>query len=260
MKELYSFKIKRKTKEKVPFEKKNSKGEVEEAFKIKTKSISNRVVFYKPSFADIEDAEFFYGQQYNEYINAGYLTRLMLNKKIGDVGGSSSKLSEEVMNKAFLDNLESSKTIEFYEGQDNLNEEQKLKLEEAKETFISSQKTITQYEEFHRSQFNQTAEAKAEQKIMEWFIFNYSFYEEEIKDKAEMFPLFVGETFDEKRSHYLTLCEDEEDIENSEDLRNKSIFNESFVTLARVANIWYNKMGSNEKEIKQTLKDLFEDE
>jgi len=75
-----------------------------------------------------------------------------------------------------------------------------------------------------------------------------------------MFPLFVGETFDEKRSHYLTLCEDEEDIENAEDLRNKSIFNESFVTLARVANIWYNKMGSNEKEIKQTLKDLFEDE
>ena len=56
MKELYSFPIKRKVKQKVSVEKENAKGEIVETSKIKTKTISNRVVFAKPSFAEIENA------------------------------------------------------------------------------------------------------------------------------------------------------------------------------------------------------------
>lgn len=260
MKELYSFEVKRKVKQKIPYEKENKKGEIVEAFKTKTKTLSNRVVFRKPSFADIEEAEFFYGQKYNEYINSGYLTRLMLNKKIGDVGGSSSKLSDEIIQKAFLDNLDSAKVIEFYEGQKDLDEEQKKKLEDARELFVQSQKTIADFEEFHRSQYNQTAEAKAEQKIMEWFIFNFSFYEDEINGKKELFPLFVGDEYSEKRSHFLELCEDEADIEDKSSLKNKGIFDKSFNTLAQVANLWYNKMGSDQKEIEESLKEVFSNE
>lgn len=257
MKEIYSFEVKRKVQSKVPYEKEDKDGKIVEAFKTKTRTINHKVVLAKPSFSDIEDAEFFYGQKYNEYINAGYLTRLMLNKKIGDVGGSSSKLTEEIIHKAFLDNMESSKVIEFYEGQDDLDDDQIKKLEDAKDLFIESQKIVHDYEEFHRSQYSQTAEAKAEQKIIEWFIFNFSFYEDYVKDKAELFPLFVGDNFEEKRSHYLALCEDESEIENKDILKNKAIFDKAFVTLARVVNLWYNKMGSTKKEIEENLKDLF---
>jgi hypothetical protein len=260
MKEIYSFEVKRKVQSKVPYEKEDKDGKIVEAFKTKTRTINHKVVLAKPSFSDIEDAEFFYGQKYNEYINAGYLTRLMLNKKIGDVGGSSSKLTEEIIHKAFLDNMESSKVIEFYEGQDDLDDDQIKKLEDAKDLFIESQKIVHDYEEFHRSQYSQTAEAKAEQKIIEWFIFNFSFYEDYVKDKAELFPLFVGDNFEEKRSHYLALCEDESEIENKDILKNKAIFDKAFVTLARVVNLWYNKMGSTKKEIEENLKDLFPDE
>jgi hypothetical protein len=260
MKDLYSFVIKRKLKEKVTYEKENKKGDIVEAFKTKTKTLTNRVMFSKPSFADIEDAEFFYGQKYNDFINSGYLTRLMLNKKIGDIGGSSSKLSEEVIQKAFLDNMEAAKVIEFYEGQKGLEEEQEQKLNEAKEAFAISQKTVADFEEFHRSQYNQTAEAKAEQKLIEWFIFNFSFYEDEVDGKKETFPLFVGDDYEERRAHYLVLCEDEEDIEDKSLLTNKGIFDSSFETLARVSNIWYNKMGSNQEEIEEVLAQLFENE
>jgi len=34
----------------------------------------------------------------------------------------------------------------------------------------------------------------------------------------------------------------------------------SFGTLARVANLWYNKMGANQKEIEEKMKDIFGDE
>lgn len=260
MKELYSFTVKRKVKQKVSYEKENKKGEVVEAFKNKTKTISNRIVFYKPSFSDIEEAEFFYGQKYNELINSGYLTRLMLNKKIGDIGGTSSKLSDEVLQKAFLDNMESARTIQFYEGQKDLDKDQGQKLKEAKELFISSQKTVADIEEIHRNQYSQTAEARAEQKIIEWFIFNFSFYEDEVNDQKELFPLFLGEDYDQKRDHYLILCEDEEDIEDKDVLKNKGVFDEAFLTLARVANLWYNKMGSNQEEIKDQLDSIFPNE
>ena len=260
MKELYSFNIKRKIKEKVPVEKENAKGEIVKTHKVKTKTLSNRVFFAKPNFSDIEEAEFFYGQKYNEFINAGYLTRSMLTKKIGDAGGTSSKLSEDLLSKTFVENLEASKVIEFYDEQKDLTEEQQEKLEEAKRKFVATQKFISEYEEFHRSQFSQTAEAKSETKLMEWFIFNFSYYEEEFGEKKEQFPLFVGETFEDKREHYLALNEDEEDIKDKDLLKNKSIFDESFGRLAKVANIWYNKLGTNQKEISQSLKDIFGDE
>jgi len=257
MKELYSFKIKRKVKESVAYDKEGKDGKIVEAFKTKTSTINNRIVIYKPSFASIEEAEFFYGQKYNEYINAGYLTRSMLNKKIGDIGGSSSKLSQELLSKAFLDNMESARTIEFYEGQKDLDSDQKEKLVKAKELFASSSKDIANFEEFNRSQYSQTAEAKAEQKLMEWFIFNFSYYEESLDDKVETFPIFEGDNFDQKREFYLTLCEDEEDLADSDISKNKSIFDQSFDTLAKVVNLWYNKMGSNQKEIEENLDKVF---
>ena len=43
-------------------------------------------------------------------------------------------------------------------------------------------------------------------------------------------------------------------------LKNKGIFDLSFETLARVANLWYNKMGSSQKELEEKIKQVFGDE
>lgn len=261
MKELYSFTISRDIEKTIPQIKKNKKGEAVESNKTVTSKVNNRVIFAKPNFSDIENAEFFYGQKYNELINAGFLTKAMLNKKIGDVGGTSSKLMEDIINKAFVDNIESAKVIEFYEGREDLEEEQKIKLEEAKELFVSSRKTIDNFENSFRSQYQQTAEAKAEQKIIEWFIFNFSYYEEESTNGSkEKFQLFIGDDYDEKREHYLQLCEDADEIEDKSLLKNKAIFDQAFNKLAIVVNIWYNKLGNNQEEIDQKLKEIFPDE
>jgi hypothetical protein len=261
LKELYSFTVTREIKKVVPSLRKNKKGETVESKKtVKSKS-KNRVIFMKPSFADVEDAEFFYGQKYNELINAGFLTKAMLNKKIGDIGGQSSKLLEEVANKAVLDNVESAKVIEFYEGQDDLQEDQQKKLLEAKELFISSRKIVQDFETSFRDQFNQTADAKAEQRILEWFIFNFSFYEQESENgDKEIFPLFVGDGYDAKRACYLDLCEDIENMQKQSLVTEKVIFDSSFSKLAMVVNIWYSKMGDDQKSIDAKMKEIFPDE
>jgi len=261
MKELYSFTITREVRKSVPTVKKNKKGETVESTKTVKSKVKNRVIFEKPNFADIENAEFFYGQKYNEFINAGFLTKGMLNKKIGDQGGGASKLMEELVNKAILDNIESAKIIQFYEGQKDLEEETQQKLDNAKELFVSSRRTIDDFENSFREQYNQTAEAKAEQKIIEWFIFNFAHYEEEgQKGEKEIFPLFKGDDYDQKRAVYLDLCEDLENMENKTLRTEKVIFDQAFKKLAMAVNIWYAKLADDQKGIDEKIKEVFPNE
>ena len=116
-----------------------------------------------------------------------------------------------------------------------------------------------------RGQFNQTADSKAEQKLIEWLVINFSYYEDQLKEKGktegkkETFPLFEGENYNEKRSYLIALQEDVEEITESSLLKAKKIFDESFEILIRVASIWYNKLGSDQESIGKILKELFDE-
>jgi len=255
MKELYSFNVQQEAIEKIPYKRKTKKGEVE-AFKNKKEKKQTRIVIEKPTVADIEKAEFFFGQKYNDYINSGFLTKAMLAKKMQAVGSSSSSLNEEV-NKAVMEYLEAARVIEFYEGAKTITEDQQKKLDEAKKKFAENQMIVHEYESGVRGQYNQTAESKAEERMIEWFIFNFTFYEEEVDGKKDLFQLFDGVNFDEKRNFYLLLAEDEADIEEDSVLNVKGVFDGSFEKIARVVNIWYNKLGKNQKEIDEQLERIF---
>lgn len=257
MKEIYSFVTERIIEKEVPIIKKNDEGKTVETTKKQQETIKTRVVFTKPSISTLEEAEFFYGQKFNEYINSGFLTKAMLSKKMGDLGGLSSKASIEGLQKAISENIDAARTIEFFEGAKDLNEDQKEKLENAKEIFALTKTQVMEYEQAIRSQFSQTADAKAEQKLIEWLVFNQSFYEESIENKKQLFPIFEGDSFEEKRAIYLALCEDVEDIKESSLIKIKPIFDASFTTLVRAASIWYNKIADNQKEIEQAINDLF---
>ena len=257
MKELYSFSVERKVEEKVPYTRKTKNGPVESTKKVK-KTLANRVLVQKPSVSDVENAEFFYGQKFNEYINAGFLTRAMLNKKMGDLGGISSTLTENRVEKLIVENMEASKTIEFYGGSKTLTSEQKEKLESAKLAFADTRRLIHDYETSLREQFNQTADAKAEQRLIEWLVFNFAFYEEEVDDKKEVFPLFEGESYKEKRNFFLELSDEDSDLSDSSFLKVRAIYTEAFEKLIRVVSLWYSKVGNDQESIDKALKELFD--
>jgi len=257
MKEIYSFAVTRKKEKIVPSISVGGDGKSVETTTKTVEEITHRVVFAKPSMSMIEEAEFFYGQKFNEFINSGFLTKAMLSKKMGDLGGLSSKITMESLQKSILDNLESSRVIEFYGGSGTLSDEQKQKLEGAKQMYTSTKTQVIEYEQAIRSQFSQTADVKAEQRLIEWLVFHLSFFEEDVDSKKEMFPLFEGDTYEEKRAQYLELCESLEDITNAALFKPKAIFDEAFQTLVRVASIWYNKIAEKQDDIKAALADMF---
>jgi hypothetical protein len=260
MKEIYKFTIDRKIEKTKPIVKRGESGEPIESTETNVEIIKHGIVFGKPSMSMIEEAEFFYGQKFNEYINSGFLTKAMLNKKMGDLGGLSSKISIEGLQKLITDNLEASRVIEFYGGSKTLTEEQQEKLDSAKEIFSSTRVQVIEYEQALRSQFSQTADVKAEQKLIEWLVFNLSFFEDEVDGKKQLFPIFDGDSFEEKRAIYLELCESLEDISDPSLYKVKAIFDASFKTLVRVASIWYNKIAEKQADIDAAIKDMFEGE
>lgn len=244
MKELYSFEVKRKVK----------RGKSQ-------KTIKNRVIVEKPSFEDVENGEFFYGQKFNELINAGFLTKAMLSKKMENLGGGLASDNDlEHMQTLMLENVEASRVIEFYGEAKDLDDEQKEKLKNAEETFVSTQGQMHEYQTNLRDQYSQTADSKAEQKLMEWFIFNFSYYEDQIDDKKELFPIFRGETYEDKRRFYIALTDEEEEIKDPDHKKIKDIFDLSNDTLIKVVSIWFNKLGTDQKTIKKALGELFEED
>jgi len=254
-KEIYSFPVSREIVEEESYI--NKKGE--EATKKKKVQRVHRVIFTKPSFTDIEKAEFFYGQQYNKFINAGFLTKAMVSKKFGDIGGISSKTEEDGIRKALVSSVEASRVVEFFGSGENLSEEEREQLNEAKETLAESRLIMSEYEQNIRSQYSQTAEAKAEEKIMEWFLFYFSFYEDESNGKKELFPLFDGESFDEKRARYVSFQEEDYEAEDKNlHLKLKSIFDKSFNKLISVIAIWYNKIATDQESVDKALKEMEE--
>ena len=259
MKEIYSFDVERKIKSSRPVIQKTAKGNIEST-EDTIKIVKHKVSFAKPSMSMIEEAEFFYGQKFNELINSGFYTKAMLNKKMGDIGGLASKVSIESLQKAITDNIEASRVIEFYGASKELSEEQKEKLADSKALFSATRSQVMEYEQAMRSQFSQTADVKAEQKLIEWLVFHLSYYEEEVDGKKQFFPLFEGDSFEEKRSVYLDLCENLEDIENPNIFKVKAIFDEAFKVLVRVASIWYNKIAEKPEDIKKAMEDMFAEE
>jgi hypothetical protein len=259
MKEIYSFDVERSIESTKPVVKK-VKGETVQSEEKTIKKIKHKIVFAKPSMSMIEEAEFFYGQKFNELINSGFYTKAMLNKKMGDIGGLASKVSIESLQKAITDNIEASRVIEFYGSAKRLTKDQKEKLKDAKESFASTRTQVMDYEQAIRSQFSQTADVKAEQKLIEWLVFHLSFYEEEVDGKKQLFPIFEGDSFEEKRAVYLELCENLEDIEDPNLFKVKAIFDEAFKVLVRVASIWYNKIAEKPEEIKKAMEEMFADE
>tara|TARA_R110001583_G_scaffold103163_12_gene250259 strand:- start:561 stop:1352 length:792 start_codon:yes stop_codon:yes gene_type:complete len=261
MKELYSFDVKREVETEVPHVRKTKNGPVETTKKVKS-SIKTRVVVRKPSVADVEDAEFFYGQKFNEFINAGFLTKAMLAKKMGDLGGMTSKRTEDILAELAVENTDAARVIEFFGEAKDLSEEQKKQLADAKVAFASTQTQIRDYETSLRGQFSQTADSKAEQKLIEWFILNFTFFEESLEknDKKELFPFFKGENYNEKRSYLLDLQEKDDDIKDVQFLKKQKLFEKSYQTLVRVLSVWYNDYGNDQKSIEAALKEVFEDE
>lgn len=231
-------------------------------FTVKNGKEKVKVFFSKPSNSDIEDAEYIYGQKFNELLNDGFLSRAMMNKKFDDIGGVLSDKKVSQMGEQVKQLLESQRTVEFFEGADNLTDEQKEELDKAKETFGVIQKQIAETDLQLQQMYSQSADAKAEQYMIKFFVLNNSHFYEKVKVgddyKEEPFDIFEGGSFKEKQEELNNLLEDLGEGDDPVLSKKKTLAKDSYETLQKVAALWYNGLASDQSSTKKALKEYYE--
>jgi hypothetical protein len=179
---------------------KNDKGEETTTVKKETKEIPITLKIRKPNRRLYDDADLFYGVKLSEGIKAGLLTKTLLAKRYENDGGPMSNPEKEKYAKLYIDLYEKENEIQKVQlNLEKLNEKEKR--EQLTEVIIEMstiKQELHQFELSQQSLFDQTAEVRARNQTIMWWVLNLSYSGED--EKEEVF--FLGDTFDEKLNTY----------------------------------------------------------
>lgn len=186
----------------------NEKGEeVKVTSKTKT-TVPVKLAIKKPTRSLFDEAELFYGVRLSEGIKAGLLTRALLAKRFNNDGGVLSEEEQkeynDLYNKFF--NLQTDFQKLSLKQESLRTDEEKAELSKVIEEMTEAREMIQKYEMAQANLFEQTAENRARNKTIMWWVLQLSLIESENKELKELF----GEgSYEDKLKKY-------DDIEESE--------------------------------------------
>jgi hypothetical protein len=195
------------------------------------KDVPYKVVIKKPNRNELEEGDMFYSLELNKFIKMGMLTKAMLAKQYGNQGGvwseKEQKLYSTLLYKMHSKQLEVQQFSILSEN-GKLSERQKVKLDQAVKEMSEIKKDLTEYEMVQNSLFDHTADVKARNRAIMWYILHLSYFVEGEADDAPFENLFEGDDFKEKYKAY-ELAEEE-----GEELYEKIIDK-----ISSIVTIWY---------------------
>jgi len=213
--------------------------EVKTTKKVK-KIVPVKFKIQKPTRKLFDEAELFYGIKLSEGIKAGLLTKALLAKRYQNDGGAMSEPEKEKYTQLYVDLY--SKETEFQKvslNLENISPEDKAgKIASllGELTEIRSQLQTLEFSQI--ALFDQTAENRARNQCIMWWVLNLAHTEEQ--GTTDFSPVFKGKTFEEKLDHY-------DSLEESGSL----FWNEVFKKLAYFISFWYmGKISSQEDFVK----------
>ena len=251
LKEIYSFtvqdthEVEEKTKEK----RKNKEGVVEEvevSKKVK-KEVPVQIIIKEPTRRELEEADMEYSIEMSRCIKKGILTKAMLAKKYSDTGGllSESDAGRLVDLYGELAELETAYTKKSLNHRDitKVPKKQREEIRELNGKLALARRDIVNLESSYQSLFNHTADTKAQNRIILWYITHLAFYKTEEMDESK--PLFEGGSFEQKI-----------DIYYKKDEAADGLFQLSSGKIASVVSFWYFSNTPSEKEFDKIIDDI----
>lgn len=239
-KKIYEFIVKKEEE----VDKIESKMEDGKEIKITSKvkeTVQRNFFIRKPTRGLFEEAELFYAVKLSEGIKAGLLTRSLLSKRYSNDGGALSDKDKEKYADFY---------IKLFEKQ---NEFQKLSIKDKNERTPEEQETFekltaeiinlrTEIQDFEISQaslFDQTAENRARNKTILWWILHLSYMFD--KDGKEV-SIFGDGSYDERLSIY-------DGIEDNADEWLKTVVKK----FAFYVSFWYMGRASTQEEFEKLV-------
>ncbi len=156
----------------------------------------------------------FYSLQLNKFIKQGLMTKAMLSKQYSDLGGTFTKEQQEYYGEIYAKYYQKLTQVQRFsvKTEDELSEEQKSRLESAMGELTILRKQITEYESSQSMLFEHTADVKARNKAIMWYIVNLCHFVEGDQDEYDVEPLFDGANYEQKYDSYGVMEEDEDPL------------------------------------------------
>lgn len=206
-----------------------------------------RVTLKKPTRTQLEDGDMFYSIWLNKYIKMGLLTRAMLAKQHLDVGGSLTEEEKQRYAQLYVRLYEKQQAVQRFglKTPEERSNDENERLARAVEELGVIRKELTDFEAVQASMFDHTADIKARNKTITWYLLNLTHVTEGDHDDAEARPLFEGETYDDKYESYMELDEIDDPIYLS-----------SIDKLSSLATIWYMSGVSTQEDFDRLLEEI----
>lgn len=209
MKTIYEFSVNKEAVVQEKEEKINESGEKMTITRDVKKPVPHKYFIKKPTRALFDDAELFYGVKLSEGVKAGLLTRTLLNKRYVDDGGVLSDRTKSAENEAYKELFDSQEKLQRL---NSIKEEEKTEdFEEQKNQLLSKiealKGSLTELEVQKESLFDNTAETRARNKVITWWILQLAYSEK----NGEMVPFFGEGSYDQKMDKYDQVFESEDE-------------------------------------------------
>ena len=194
----------------------------------------------KPNRKTYDEAELFYGVKLSEGIKAGLLTKTQLAKRYDNDGGPFSDGQKQEYSTLLLNIFDRESEVQKLQlNLDNVEEEEKReKLTTNLIELTQLREKMREFEVFHCSIFDQTAEGRAKNQTVIWWVLFSSYWKEE--EGSDFAPVFDGKSFDTKLESY-------DEIEEKEDL----FWQEVIRKFSYFVGFWYSGRATNEEEFKE---------
>jgi len=215
MKEIYSFnvEVEREIQETETKKRKNKEtGKMEEVSVDKTvkKEVPIKVIIKEPNRRQLEDADMEFSIEMSNCIKRGILTKAMLAKKYSDSGGLLSEEDAKFLTRKYseLGDLQNKYTRLSAKPKKTKADEDRLT--SMMGDMADKRREIVDIETSYSSLFNHTADNKAQNKVILWYLVNLSHYQEDESDDIK--PFFNGEESEDKINQYYDIDENGDEI------------------------------------------------
>lgn len=207
-----------------------------------TDKVDHIFVIKQPTRREMEEADMEYSIEMSKCVKQGVLTKAMLMNKYTDTGGMLSEKDAKALSELYgrLGELQTDFTNLNMKSQSKDNEE---KRKELSEQMAQLRRTIATAETSFSALLNHTADTRAQNKVVTWYLLALT----NVERDGKLEPFFSGETFEEKKDSFYKM-EEEED----------ALLSVVYDKITAFISFWYFSTAATEEDFKDLEKDIEE--
>jgi len=195
-------------------------------------------VITQPTRRQMEEADMEYSIEMSKCVKQGVLTKNMLLNKYTDTGGLMSEAEAKQLGKLYGELGQLQTEFTNLNIPTNKNEE---KIKEVSEQMATLRRTIATAETSFSALLNHTADVRAQNKVILWYLLHLSHIEKD----GDLKPYFEGETFDDKKDLFYEKEEQEDELLST-------VYNK----LTAFISFWYFSASAVEQDFKDLESDI----